>query len=203
MARGTGTATREAVVAAAARCFARSGYQGTSTAQIAAEAAVSEGTLFNHFGSKQGLLVAAMERARRIVEARLAAPSGAGGNGVADFAERALGLLLDPAFSEITRLRAFALALTDEPDVADALRAGRTEIHDVLAAALRSAQAAGDVRPDLNADDLADVAMGYSYEAAVVMTIDPARAPERITSVVRTLVESLRAHVGGSEFHDG
>lgn len=158
MARGRGRATREAV-AAAARCLARTGFQGTSTAQIASEAGVSEGTLFNLFGSRQAILVAAMERARRTVEARLATPFEPGRDGVAEFAERARGLLLDPAFSEITRLRAFALALADEPDVADALRTGRTEIHDFLTAIFRAAQGAGSLRPGLDAEDLADIAM--------------------------------------------
>lgn len=191
------------MVAAAARCFARSGFQGTSTAQIAAEAGVSEGTLFNHFGSKQAILVAAMERARRTVEARLAAPAEVDRDGVADFADRARELLLDPAFCEITRLRAFALALADEPDVAEALRAGRTEIHDFLAAIFRAAQGAGGLRPGLDADDLADIAIGYSYEAAVVTVVDPTRAPARIDSVVRTLVEALRDPAGHSEVDDG
>ncbi len=44
--------------AAAAACFAESGFQATTTAEIARRAGVSEGTVFVHYASKLGLLTA-------------------------------------------------------------------------------------------------------------------------------------------------
>ncbi len=52
-------------MAAARRLFAEQGYDETSTVQIAAEAGVSEGILFHHFGSKRGLLAQLAERYAR------------------------------------------------------------------------------------------------------------------------------------------
>ncbi|GAA2388610.1 MULTISPECIES: TetR/AcrR family transcriptional regulator [Gordonia] len=50
--------TRSAVRAAAAECFAESGFQAATTAEIARRAGVSEGTVFLHYSSKLGLLTA-------------------------------------------------------------------------------------------------------------------------------------------------
>jgi AcrR family transcriptional regulator len=50
---------REAqILAAAARVFAQKGYHAATTKEIAAEAGVSEGTIYNYFKSKRDLLIA-------------------------------------------------------------------------------------------------------------------------------------------------
>lgn len=55
---------REAILQSALPLFARAGYDATSTNRIAREAGVSEGLIFRHFGSKEGLLNTLMEEAR-------------------------------------------------------------------------------------------------------------------------------------------
>ena len=47
--------TRQAVLDAAARLFARKGYAGTNLAEIAAEAGIKAGSLYYHFDSKDEL----------------------------------------------------------------------------------------------------------------------------------------------------
>src|SRR5690625_6187511 len=47
-----------AILDAATELFADKGYAGTSTSEIAAKAEVAEGTIFKHFKSKKGLLLA-------------------------------------------------------------------------------------------------------------------------------------------------
>jgi len=49
-------------MAAAARLFGEHGYDAVRTGEIARAAGVSEGSLFHHFASKQGLLRAVAER---------------------------------------------------------------------------------------------------------------------------------------------
>src|SRR3954470_21092793 len=51
-------ATRQRLLAAAARVYARVGLNGATTRAIAAEAGVNEVTLFRHFKSKDRLLTA-------------------------------------------------------------------------------------------------------------------------------------------------
>jgi AcrR family transcriptional regulator len=48
---------RQEIVEAAARVFARKGFERATTREIALEADVSEGTIYNYFASKQQLLV--------------------------------------------------------------------------------------------------------------------------------------------------
>jgi AcrR family transcriptional regulator len=57
--------TRDRIVAAALRCFARRGFSGTSLADIEAEAGLSvgAGSTYRYFPSKQAMLEAAVEAA--------------------------------------------------------------------------------------------------------------------------------------------
>lgn len=66
-----GERTRQAVLDAAEAAFRAHGFQGATTAAIARDAGVSEGSVFAHFGSKSGLLLALMERTYNRAFARL------------------------------------------------------------------------------------------------------------------------------------
>ncbi len=55
--------TRERIIDAAMRVFAREGLHGATTRGIAQEAEVNEVTLFRHFQNKEGLLTAVMTHA--------------------------------------------------------------------------------------------------------------------------------------------
>jgi AcrR family transcriptional regulator len=54
--------SRERILVSAKHLFARNGYENTSTVAIAREAGTSESQLMKHFGSKQGLLAAILDR---------------------------------------------------------------------------------------------------------------------------------------------
>ncbi len=62
-----GAATRERLLRAAAGIVAREGMAAATTAAIAAEAGVAEGTLYRHFESKDDLLVAAYRQMKQEV----------------------------------------------------------------------------------------------------------------------------------------
>jgi AcrR family transcriptional regulator len=53
----TTTTRSRAILATASRLFATRGYSQTTTAEIAREAGVAEGTLYHHFGSKDGIFL--------------------------------------------------------------------------------------------------------------------------------------------------
>jgi len=70
------TPSRERILLAAKQLFARDGYENTSTVAIAREAGTSESQLVKHFGSKQGLLSAILDRGWSNIIARVQALQG-------------------------------------------------------------------------------------------------------------------------------
>ncbi|MFZ7942853.1 TetR/AcrR family transcriptional regulator [Neobacillus sp. 19] len=56
------TDTSDRLLFSAINLIAEKGYKAVSTKEIAKEASVSEMTLFRHFGTKQGILEAAIDR---------------------------------------------------------------------------------------------------------------------------------------------
>lgn len=65
---------RERILEVAMRSFAEHGYRGTRVEDVAAEVGIAKGTVFLHFGSKEGLFLAAYEQAVRFLPAWLDAP---------------------------------------------------------------------------------------------------------------------------------
>lgn len=81
--RGTGSyaaadARRDAILTAATARFAASGYHTASLARIAADAGTSAPLVLHHFGSKERLLTAVLERREQRTERRLAELEAAG-----------------------------------------------------------------------------------------------------------------------------
>jgi len=60
--KSNNTSSRERIILAAKHLFARNGYENASTVAIARQAGTSESQLMKHFGSKQGLLSAILDR---------------------------------------------------------------------------------------------------------------------------------------------
>jgi len=69
---------RSAILAVASHLFAEKGYSNTTTAEIAQEAGVAEGTLYHHFGSKDGIFLTIFDE---MVEEYMAGAERLGGDG--------------------------------------------------------------------------------------------------------------------------
>jgi AcrR family transcriptional regulator len=78
------------LVQVARKLFAEKGYQSTSVADILGAADVHSGSLYHHFETKQGLLMAVLESYRDGIESMLIAPAWAG---IDDPLERIFALL--------------------------------------------------------------------------------------------------------------
>ncbi len=61
--RAMGAASRERLLAAATALFAERGYAGTSVDRVAERAGIAKTALYYHFGNKEGILAAVLERA--------------------------------------------------------------------------------------------------------------------------------------------
>src|SRR3954465_12437637 len=63
--------SRDRILMAAKQLFASRGYENTSTVAIARQAGTSESQLMKHFGSKQGLLSAILDRGWMVIAERV------------------------------------------------------------------------------------------------------------------------------------
>ena len=141
---------RLALIETAIRVFSDGSYRGTTTAEIAREAGISEPILYRHFASKRDLYFAALEhvwsKARAEWEGVLAS--------TADVREgfEAMGrghvTIRDCKF-QMSELWVQALSEANEdPVIAEALHAQIREVHDWFAGLIREGQAEGQIVAD-------------------------------------------------------
>lgn len=155
---------RAALLDCACRVFSEGSYRGTTTAEIAREAGVTEPILYRHFDSKRDLYLAclreAWERVRAIWDAAVAAEP-------------------DPALWFSTMVRAWKeseeravianlwlqalVEASEDPVIADYMRDHMREVHAYMADVLRRSQAAGGILPgrDPEAEAWISLAIGF------------------------------------------
>jgi AcrR family transcriptional regulator len=135
---------RARILAAAQRLFVARGYPATTAADIARAAEVSEGIVFHHFGSKEGVLVAvAAEYGRGLADAMLAAAEHESGTSGAE-------AMLREAFRYVRERGPLSRLLLLAPgamDLGSALHATRAPIVAAIASRLERLLDDGVVRP--------------------------------------------------------
>ena len=162
----TATETRERLLRAAADAFASQGYDGTRVADIAADAGVSNGALYAHFGSKAELLVGALRaHGRRHLADMFAADPG---RPVVEML-LAIGRRLrrQPDAGGYLLVEALVAARRDE-DVARPMRDYMGERADWLVQLIRGAQANGELDQGVSADALAHFCLLLTMGSALV-----------------------------------
>lgn len=97
-------ATRASLLATARRVFAERGYADTSMDDLTAQAGLTRGALYHHFGDKKGLLAAVVEQIDAETDARLQAISNAATDPWRGFQQRCrayLDMALEPEIQRI------------------------------------------------------------------------------------------------------
>jgi AcrR family transcriptional regulator len=145
---------RKALLDTALRVFGEGSYRGTTTAEIAREAGVTEPVLYRHFASKRDLYLAAIEEAWTRFRAEL--------DEVVETHPDPRAWI--PAAARIyvcgreAKLRMAELWMQatveagDDPEVRRWLKRHMREVHRYFADQIRRTQAAGAVNPDRDAD---------------------------------------------------
>ena len=146
--------SRERILEAAGRVYAKHGFRGATTRLIAAEAGVNEVTLFRTFGSKGALLEAVLEQNDFCTD-----PSPLPDPAVNP--EEELTAWVGEHLARISDLRPMliqAISEIDErPEVAEFACRGRDEVHEILTHYCTGLQRSG--RADAAADVFAAVTM--------------------------------------------
>ena len=165
---------RAAVLECACRAFAQGSYRGTTTAEIAREAGVTEPILYRHFESKRALYFACLDETWKQVRALWddaveQEPDPALWVRRMALAYREAGGLRDTTSSLL--LQAIAEASEDAAIRAYARRHLR-RIHRYVADVHRRAQAAGGILRDRDPDAEAWIFVGLGLLRAVEDTLD-------------------------------
>jgi AcrR family transcriptional regulator len=141
--------SRERILEAARRVYAKHGFRGATTRLIAIEAGVNEVTLFRTFGSKSALLEAVLEQYSKADEEPAfpdepADPLAELTRFVKLNLERVRGMrpLLMHTMSEVD----------ERPEAAEFACRGRHDVHDTITSYIRRLQARGLAAPDLDVD---------------------------------------------------
>jgi AcrR family transcriptional regulator len=145
---------RQKLVETAIRVFSEGSYRGTTTAEIAKAAGVSEPILYRHFASKRDLYLAALDhvwsQVRAHWEAAIAEEENVlaalavigGGNFASRDCKHQLSELWVQALSEAT----------EDPVLRKHLRKHMREVHDYFAAMLRTGQGEGVIHAGRDVD---------------------------------------------------
>ncbi|SDI04450.1 transcriptional regulator, TetR family [Pseudomonas flavescens] len=111
--------TRSALLVTARRVFCERGYAETSMDELTAQAGLTRGALYHHFGDKQGLLAAVVAQIDAEMDARLQAISGSSADAWAGFRDRCrayLQMALEPEIQRIVLRDARAVLGGATPD---------------------------------------------------------------------------------------
>jgi AcrR family transcriptional regulator len=145
---------RAAVLEAACQIFAKGSYHGTTTAQIARTAGVTEPILYRHFASKRDLylqcLDAAWSECREMWDAAIAAEPNAA-LWVGALGRSYLAAKDKRGFIAVLWLQALTEA-SDDPEIRRFVRRHMREVHDYVAGVMRRSQEAGGILPDRDPD---------------------------------------------------
>jgi AcrR family transcriptional regulator len=193
---------RAEILAAAQRCFVRSGFHGASMQDICAEAGMSPGNLYRYFPSKEALVAGIAERDRAEVAQQFARADLSHGffavlEGMAHhhFAEKPNEqvLLCTEVMAEARR----------NPDIARISAAFDADVKKWLGDLLRAAVAQGDIPADVDLDRAATMLMiiadGVWWRRALDPAFDPAAMVSIFMDITRHMLRARPAAVRENE----
>jgi AcrR family transcriptional regulator len=186
----TAEETRGQIIQAASLVFARRGYEGASIAEITAEAGLSSGPIYAHYGSKAELFMATL---RAHTRDQVNGIVGRGGGTFLD-ALASAGAGLDQRSPTLDWLLIEAILVGQrDPEVALLLSAAFSEREMATVELARQAQAAGDLDPTVTAEAVARLTLIIALGALVASAIDlPALAHADWSGLITALAERGR-----------
>jgi len=184
-------AKRTALLDAAARCFAETGFAATRTADVCSAAGMSSGNLFHYFSSKHELLLALVAREGEEIEGAMVSllhsedPMAA----LLGFLEQVCLLACDRHYAGLA-LEISAQGHRDEA-VARLLRANDLALREGLATLVIAADQAGQLRTELTPEQAATWLAALIDGLFARVAADPDFHPQSQTAVLQRLVIHL------------
>jgi TetR/AcrR family transcriptional repressor of uid operon len=193
---------RTEILAAAERCFSRSGFHQASMQEICADAGMSPGNLYRYFPSKEAIIAGISERNRAEAAASFAAVERE-----PDFFTGLAGLarhhLVERSAEEVGLCAEIMAECRRNPEVARVYQDIERDVKERLVALLRGAQSRGEISRGLDLDGAASVLMvladGMSWRRAVDASFNAESALPLILHMVHCLLTEPRHEDGAQE----
>lgn len=195
---------KEKIVETAMRQFAEHGYQGARVEDVAIELGIAKGSIFQHFGSKAGLFLAAYKRAVTSLPAWLDAPQEIVGQGFFEIFRYWL-LQTEHLIQEDWIPNRVVLIGDYGTDLGLKREINRFMLSEDPYGTLDFVEwgvAAGEVRDDIDVELIASIidwVAGRFQDALVTEELDPGlfhRRPNQRQDRIEQFVEILRSAIG-------
>lgn len=195
--RLTADARRRAILDSARHVFARHGFQGAGTSEIARGADCSEATLYKHFASKQALFAAVLDDATSQLKQRIHSMLEECESELETIAAMVGKLAEDELMIEVSRLRMLAITLTDDPDIRSALERSVSEMRRRVTAAVARMQEQGLARADIEADQVGWLWLGFVLVGGFRLAVEGPDVASELPKIPQTLLALLRDPTSG------
>lgn len=183
--------TKASLLEAAAKVFARRGYEGASISEIVSEAGLTSGAVYAHYASKAELFNATLEAfAERDLDQLL----GRAGTDLVD-ALTALGATIDRREpTEASLLISAIVAARNYPEVSQLLIDGLSGREQLFGGLIRSAQTSHALAEDLSPDAITRFCLMIAMGSLIVeaLGLEPVEHSDW-TKVIERLVGAIRS----------
>lgn len=181
---------REVILAAAKRCFSRSGFHGTSMQEICAEAQMSPGGLYRYFPSKEAIIAGIAEQDRADVaekfQAIVAAP-----NFFEALAFTARRYIVEESMDEVCLHAEIKAESRRSPEIAKIYAGVEREVKAGMLAVLRAGVARGDISPTVDLEIAATMLMALVDGLYWRRAVDPAFDAESVLPTLLSVTNFL------------
>ncbi len=189
--------SREQLLAAASRVFARSGYHGASMSEIAAEAGFSKGALYWSFASKDELFFALLdeldEQLRALITAAASAPAD---RDISGDLSRDISAVLEHGHDVVLLFHEYSALAVRDPKVAARYAERNARLREELAASMRVRHEAIGVPMAIPAEQLATAVIALVDGLSIQQLTEPDAVPEDLFGQILSLIDdgmTLRA----------
>jgi AcrR family transcriptional regulator len=168
----TGPERKAQIVDVVLRLVHEHGVEGTTTARIARAAGVTEPTLYQYFGSRRDMLLAALDLVfARATEAVQCSQEGNAVECLRKIGEYHTREIKAKALRFVDPMFEFVVAPAEE-GLRERVRAGNLEIHALLAGIVEVGIVQGCIRPEVDPQRIAWRIMGFYWFEDVSMLMD-------------------------------
>jgi AcrR family transcriptional regulator len=189
--------SREQLLAAASRVFARSGYHGASMSEIAAEAGFSKGALYWSFASKDELFFALLdeldEHLRALITAAATAPAD---RDISGELSRGISAVLENARDVVLLFHEYSALAVRDPKVAVRYAERNARLRTELAASMRTRHEAAGIPMAIPAEQMATAVIALVDGLSIQQLTEPDAVPEDLFGQILSLIDdgmTLRA----------